>query len=451
LSSVFTELTDYAAYHFESEEMIWSEFLADTELLSKHQQTHQEFITEIAKLKEEEKNVPFEQVIEDILSFLTHWLVFHILDSDKRMVSIINAIKAGTPLKKAIDDGNQEMDGLMKMMIESILFMYDNLSLRTLQLSKEVVARQKAEAKQRLAASVFENTLDAICITNTQMQVIDANPSFYQTTRYDDVEVLGKNLRELKSGLEDESFFTSVWQVVQQQEHWSGKVSSRTKNGELTAEWLTLSAVKNDRGEITNYVGVFSNISYFIQQQHNLEHIAHHDALTDLPNRLLLYDRLELAIAHANRTNQFLAVCYLDLDGFKPINDTHGHAAGDAVLKEIAKRLSNIVRNDDTVARLGGDEFVILFGDLKKLEHSNLFLDRLLQEIARPLDLGNGHRSSVSGSIGVTLYPQDDSQAEQLLQHADQAMYQAKRLGKGRYFFYQSAETQPLNKQASVF
>jgi diguanylate cyclase (GGDEF)-like protein len=212
----------------------------------------------------------------------------------------------------------------------------------------------------------------------------------------------------------------------------------------LNAEWLTLSSVKNEQGDVTNYVGVFSNISYFIQQQHNLEHIAHHDALTDLPNRLLLYDRLELAIAHANRTNQFLAICYLDLDGFKPINDKFGHAAGDLVLRKIAQRLLNIVRNDDTVARLGGDEFVILFGDLKKVEYSTLFLDRVLQQIARPIKLENGNHAYVTASIGVTLFPQDDCETEQLLHHADQAMYQAKRRGKSGYYFYQAANNDSL-------
>lgn len=436
LNTVFKELTDYAVYHFQTEENLWHQFFPEDELEIKHKQMHNSFMTEVLKLKEEEKITPLEQVVEDILSFLTHWLVFHILDSDKRMAKVVQAVQSGMPLAQATQQGKHEMDVVMKLMIESILFMYDNLSIRTLQLAKEISARKKAESKQRLAASVFENTLDAICITDTNINVIDANPAFYQTTRYSYEEVLGKSLKTLKSGLENETLSAAIWRVLDQQEHWSGKISSRTKSGELNAEWLTLSSVRDEQGKISNYVGVFSNISYFIQQQHNLEHIAHHDALTDLPNRLLLYDRLELAMAHARRSDHFLAVCYLDLDGFKPINDSLGHAAGDLVLQEIAKRLLSIVRNDDTVARLGGDEFVILFGDLKKVEYSELLVNRVLQEIALPIHLDNAI-AKVSASVGITIFSKDNREPEMLLHHADQAMYQAKRMGKSRYHFYQ--------------
>lgn len=439
LNSVFKQLTDYAAYHFQTEESLWHQFFPESDLELKHKEIHSSFMTEVLRLKQEEKTTPLEQVIEDILSFLIHWLVFHILDSDQRMVKVVLALQSGMALNLAIQQGNQEMDGMMRLLIESILSMYDNLSIKTLQLSKEITARKKAESKQRLAAGVFENTLDAICITDTQTNIIEANPAFYQTTRYSDQEVLGKSLKTLKSGLQDETLSASIWQVLSQQGHWSGKISSRNKNGELNTEWLTLSSVRDEHGEISNYVGVFSNISYFIQQQHNLEHIAHHDALTDLPNRLLLYDRLELAMAQVRRSGYFLAVCYLDLDGFKPVNDSLGHAAGDLVLQTIAQRLLNIVRNDDTVARLGGDEFVILFGNLKKIADCEPLLHRVLQEVSLPIALNNAV-AQVSASIGVTITAQENIDSEQLLHQADQAMYQAKRMGKSRYYFYQAAD-----------
>jgi diguanylate cyclase (GGDEF)-like protein/PAS domain S-box-containing protein len=437
---VFKELTDYAAYHFQTEEKIWHQFFPDNELESKHKDIHHSFLTEIIRLKEEEKNVPLEQVVEDILSFLTHWLVFHILDSDKRMAKVVLAVQTGVSLKLAIQQSIHEMDGVMKLLIESILSMYDSLSTRTLQLTKEIAARKKAEGKQRLAASVFENTLDAICIMDTEMKVIDANPAFYQTTQYSDQEVLGENLKVLKSGMKENELSTSIWNVLEQQGHWSGKIASRNKSGELTAEWLTVSSVRDEQSKISNYVAVFSNISYFIQQQHNLEHIAHHDALTDLPNRLLLYDRLELAVAHARRNNCFLAVCYLDLDGFKPVNDNFGHAAGDLVLQEVAKRLSSVVRGNDTVARLGGDEFVLLFGDLRKTDDCKPLLERVLQRISMPIQLDNAV-AMISTSIGVTIFACDQSDSEQLLQHADEAMYQAKHKGKNQYHIYQLSQT----------
>jgi diguanylate cyclase (GGDEF)-like protein/hemerythrin-like metal-binding protein/PAS domain S-box-containing protein len=437
LNIVFNELADYAAYHFQTEENLWHQFFYGNEQELKHKTIHNSFMAEVLSLKAEEKTLPFEQVIEDILSFLTHWLVFHILDNDKRMAKVVHAMQAGVSLEQAIEEGKQEMDEVMKLLIESILSMYDNLSSRTLQLAREIAKRHKAESKQRLAASVFENTLDAICITDTHANIIDANPAFYQTSQYPCQEVLGKNLKSLKSGLDDAPLSAAIWLILDQQGHWSGKVSSRNKNGELNAEWLTLSAVKDAQGEISNYVGVFSNISYFIQQQHNLEHIAHHDILTDLPNRLLLYDRLELAIAHAQHIGHVLAVCYLDLDGFKPINDNFGHVAGDLVLQQVAQRLLKTVRTEDTVARVGGDEFVILFGNLKKIVDCQPLLDRVLQEISLPIHLDTTV-ANISASIGVTLFPQDNSESEQLLHHADQAMYQAKRLGKSRYCFYQN-------------
>ena len=436
LEAIFRELTDYAAYHFQTEEAFWHQSLSGTELEFNHKAIHNSFIAEVLKLKAKEKTIPSELVIENILSFLTHWLVFHILDCDKRMANIMFAVQSGVTLEQAIEHGNQQMDGVMKLMIESILSMYDNLTTRTLQLAKEIAARKKAELKQRLAASVFENTLDAICITDIHINVIDANKAFYQTTQYAHDGVIGKDLKTLKSGLQDEVLTDSMWRVLAQQGHWSGEISSRNKSGELNIEWLTFSSVKDENGKISNYVGVFSNVSYFIQQQRNLEHMAHHDALTNLPNRLLLYDRLELAIAHAQRSGRFLAICYLDLDGFKPINDNLGHAAGDLVLQEIAQRLLNIVRNDDTVARLGGDEFVILFGNLKKVTDCKALLDRILKDVALPTELDNAV-AKVTASVGVTIFSPDNDNPDQLLRQADQAMYQAKKRGKSRYFFYQ--------------
>lgn len=219
--------------------------------------------------------------------------------------------------------------------------------------------------------------------------------------------------------------------------HWSGIISNRRKTGEVEAEWLTLSVVKNESAAISNYVAVFSNVSHLIQQQTVLEKIAHHDALTGLPNRLLLKDRLSLAVAHSERTKTSLAICYIDLDGFKPVNDKFGHAVGDIVLKEIANRFRKIVRSQDTVARLGGDEFVILIGDLKNTQDYKRVLGKVLEDASKPVGFGQNQSVNVSASIGVTVFPDDASVADTLLHHADQAMYEAKRLGKGRFCLYQ--------------
>jgi diguanylate cyclase (GGDEF)-like protein len=224
--------------------------------------------------------------------------------------------------------------------------------------------------------------------------------------------------------------------------HWSGEIRNRAKSGELGAEWLTFSSVKDEQGKIINYVCVFSSVTHLINQRHHLEQIAYHDALTGLPNRLLLSDRLELSIAHAERNNDSLAVCYLDLDGFKPVNDSLGHAAGDEVLRVISQRLKKVVRGDDTIARMGGDEFVILLGNQKSTSNYMDLLDRLLHEAALPIQIQND-TAKVTASIGVSFFPKDGDKPESLLQCADEAMYQAKRLGKSRYNIYQPAK-QPL-------
>ena len=435
LDNVFNELTEYAVYHFQTEENVWHQYFPGDDWEIEHKEVHNSFVTEVLRLKSQESSRPRHEVVENILSFLTHWLAFHILESDKRMAKVALAVQSGMSLDMSKKQAEQEMSGAMKVLIETVLSMYDNLSARTLQLMKEVIERQKAEAKLRLAANAMENTLESICITDADANVIDVNPAFYQTTQCFHDEVLGKNLKVLKSGLEDEELSSTIWDTVAEKGHWSGEIWSRTKDGKIDAEWLTLSAIRNEHGVISNYVGVFSNISHLIQQQKKLERMANHDALTGLPNRMLLADRMALSIAHAERTHGFLAVCYLDLDGFKPVNDRLGHAAGDHLLKEIARRLSQAMRGNDTVARLGGDEFVILFGDLKKPEECTEMLDRLLLEIARPVAIMSDV-AIVTASMGVTIFPEDDCDSDSLLRHADQAMYQAKQLGKSRYCLY---------------
>ena len=436
LSNIFNELAEYAVYHFQTEENVWHQFLAGDAWEAAHKKAHENFVSDVLRLKDEEKSKSLSEVFEEVVSFLTHWLVFHILETDKRMSMVALAVQSGMPLEQAKQHANQQMTGSMKVMIETILSMYDTLASRTLQLMKEVIDRQKAEAKLRLAANVIENTLEAICITDADTNVIDVNPAFYETSLYSPIEVIGKNLKTLKLGLEDEKLSSRIWDAVADQGHWSGEILSRTKSGEIDIEWLTLSSIKDEHGAISNYVAVFTNIVHLIQQRHELERIANHDALTGLPNRLLLSDRLELAIAHAERTRSILAVCNLDLDGFKPVNDHYGHAAGDLVLKEVAQRLLKVIRGNDTVARLGGDEFVILFVDLKAQNDFMELLDSVLQDIARPIQIQN-ENVFIAGSIGVTLFPQDNGKPDALMEHADQAMYEAKRLGKSQYHLWQ--------------
>jgi diguanylate cyclase (GGDEF)-like protein len=223
-----------------------------------------------------------------------------------------------------------------------------------------------------------------------------------------------------------------IQRELEQCGYWSGEIYTKITGNERNEEWLTLSSVKNEFGSVTNYVAVFSNVSNLLELKNELEHHAYHDALTGLPNRILLADRLKLALAHAERSKTYLAICYLDLDGFKAVNDTLGHAAGDELLKEVARRFSKLLRANDTVARFGGDEFVILFGDLHKPDDYQGLLDRLLNSVKQPIQIGD-EEAHVSASIGVTLYPLDRNLPEVLLEHADLAMYHAKQTGKSKY------------------
>ena len=435
LDSIFTELTDYTLYHFESEEIIWERYLPVDSILKDHKQSHERFISEVLEIKAQEAHKSMQEVTEKVLSFLTHWLAFHILDSDMRMSKIILAMQSGMTMESAKQHTDKEMSGVMKVMIDTTLSMYDHLCTRTLDLKREINERKKIEGKLLLASGVFENTLEAICITDENSLIINANPAFFQSTGYQEQEVIGRHIGILKFGLTDEKLIDSIWQQLGEKDHWSGEINSRNKNGEIQSEWLALSTIRNEQNTIMNYIGIFSNISRLIKNQLKLEHIAHHDPLTGLPNRLLLADRLEQAIASAKRKKEQFAVCYLDLDGFKPVNDCYGHDTGDKLLCEISQRIKNIVRGNDTVARVGGDEFVVLFNEITSSAESNKLLARLLEEIAQPILIqNNSHR--VSASIGVSVYPDDGNNAEVLLHYSDKAMYEAKRSGKSRYQMY---------------
>ena len=440
LHAVFDELAAYAVYHFQTEEAVWGEFLQDDPWEAKHKAVHGSFIQAVLDLKSEKSALPFDEVVEEVLKFLTHWLVFHILEDDMRMAKVVLALQDGKTRSQAKELADHSMRGAMRVLIDSILVMYDTLSARSLQLTREIIIRQKTEAKLRLAGNVVKNTMDAICMTDADANILDINPSFCETTQLTPEETLGLSLKVVKSGFHDETLSTVIWDCVHKNGHWSGELASKNKNGKMVTEWLTLSAVKDDHGSVSNYVAVFSDITQLITTRHKTDHAASHDALTGLPNRLLLADRLKVSAAHAVRNGDFLAVCFIDLDGFKGVNDRLGHAAGDEVLREVAQRLKNVVRGDDTVARLGGDEFVLLLVGLKNQHDYRILLDRVLLEIARPIHINIDNQidiASVSASIGVTLFPQDNSEPETLLQHADQAMYQAKQAGKSTYRAYQ--------------
>lgn len=307
-------------------------------------------------------------------------------------------------------------------------------------LVQDITERKREEEKTRLAASVFSHACEGITITDAGGDIVDINEAFIRITGYSREDVIGQNPRMLSSGRQDNAFYEAMWRDLKGLGHWSGEVWNRRKNGEVFAELLNISAVRDAQGKTQHYVALFTDITGIKEHQNQLEHIAHFDGLTGLPNRVLLSDRLQQAMAQAQRRQQQLAVAYLDLDGFKTINDHYGHETGDQLLIALAQRMKQALREGDTLARLGGDEFVAVLVDLDETAASLPMLNRLLTAAALPVQIGD-LSLHVSASLGVTFYPQSlEMDADQLLRQADQAMYQAKVAGKDCYKIFDAAQ-----------
>ncbi len=302
-------------------------------------------------------------------------------------------------------------------------------------IGRDVSARRAVEERLRLAASVFEHAHEGIAITDAQACIIDVNETFERITGYTRDEVEGKNPSILSSGRQGPEFYAEMWRAIGENGFWRGEIWNRRKDGAFFAEMLTISAVRDDAGQVTNFVGICSDITRMKEQEQHLQRLAHYDALTGLPNRVLLADRMRQAMAHAKRSRSFLAICYLDLDGFKPVNDHHGHEAGDQVLGIVAERLRATIRGGDTAARLGGDEFAVLLGGLRNTRECHEALKRVIAVLGAPYIVA-GQALDISASIGVTLFPVDDGTADTLLRHADMALYQAKQGGRNRYVLF---------------
>ena len=301
---------------------------------------------------------------------------------------------------------------------------------------RDISERKQAEEKLHLASSVFIHAREGITITNADGTIIDVNSAFTRITGYNADEVVGQNPRILSSGIQNKAFYTAMWRNLTNKGYWHGEIWNRRKSGEVYAEMLTISAVRDSNDNTQHYVAFFSDITAVKDHQKQLEHLAHYDALTSLPNRVLLSDRLRQAMAHAQRRNEKLAVVFLDLDGFKAINDKHGHESGDRLLTAVATSMKKELREGDTLARMGGDEFVAVLVDLESMEACVPMLARLLAAASQKVKSGK-LSLQVSASIGVSFYPQEENvDADQLLRQADQAMYQAKLSGKNRFHIF---------------
>ncbi|MEJ6001246.1 EAL domain-containing protein [Paucibacter soli] len=302
-------------------------------------------------------------------------------------------------------------------------------------IARDITEQHRREADLQQALVVFEGSHEGIMVVSPALLITKVNPAFSRITGYSAQEAVGQTPKLLASGRHDAAFYADLWTQLLRHDGWHGEIWNRRKNGEVYAELLSISVVRNAHGQVQHYIGAFSDLSRLKAHEAELDRVAHYDALTGTPNRRLLADRLRQAIQHCTRSGKSSAVCFLDLDGFKTINDQFGHAVGDQLLISVASRLRAVMRADDTLARLGGDEFVLLLSGIAAPEECTRILDRVLQAVARPVQIGP-HRIRTSASIGVSLYPADNVDADTLLRHADQTMLQAKESGKNRYQFF---------------
>ena len=281
-------------------------------------------------------------------------------------------------------------------------------------------------------------------ITDASATIIEVNDTLCRITGYSKSEVLGKNPRILQSGRHTAQFYKNMWDSLGSDGHWRGEIWNRRKDGEVYPEMVTISAVKDTEGEVQHYVSLSTDISEIKLNEGKLERIAHYDLLTNLPNRVLLAKRLNQAITHSQLQHNSLAVAFIDLDGFKAINDHYGHDIGDQFLVEVSTSLKGSLRAGDTIARIGGDEFIIIMVNLGEFSDCEHVLNRLLKSASTPVNIADAVMQ-VSASIGVTVFPQDNADAELLIRHADQAMYVAKQAGKNRYHQFDLEQDNAIN------
>ena len=321
----------------------------------------------------------------------------------------------------------------------------DGQPLRAAGTHMDVTESRKAQERLRLVAKVFENSSEGVIITDARACIVEVNAAFSQITGYRADEVIGKTPRLLGSGRHDDAFYQSLWRQLEETGCWRGEIWNRRKDGEIYPEWLSISSVYDDAGQTQNFVAVFSDISEQHRSREELEFLAHHDALTSLPNRLLFNARLDHAIAHARRSRHHLAVLFIDVDRFKAINDSLGHATGDDVLRRAADRMHQVIRGDDTMARLGGDEFIILLEDITPLGVREV-ADKLAASLAEPF-MVDDEPLYLSLSTGIAMYPQDGDDVDTLVKNADAAMYKAKDSGRDNFQFYTPSLTDEAREQ----
>lgn len=318
-----------------------------------------------------------------------------------------------------------------------------NNEIRTHCIFKDITLEKKIEKKLKLSDIVFENTTEGIIITNEKSEIISVNNAFTNITGYGYDEIKGKNPKILKSGKHDTEFYINLWNELEKNGSWKGEIWNRKKNGEIYPEWLNLSIVKDSNGKVLNYVALFSDITKIKNSNEKIEYLAHHDPLTNLPNRLLLKARLNKSIEKCNDLKSRLAIFFIDIDNFKIINDTYGHTIGDKIINLVAKRLQKNIRKNDTLSRIGGDEFIIVIEDIIEQKNIEKIANKIINDFREPINLEE-YLFETTISVGISIFPNNGLNAEDLIKQADTAMYSAKNAGRNQFQFYKKEMTSEI-------
>ncbi|MBU1664402.1 MAG: EAL domain-containing protein, partial [Gammaproteobacteria bacterium] len=313
-------------------------------------------------------------------------------------------------------------------------------------LVSDLSSRRAHEAYVRQVVAMFESTAEGVMLTDLKGHILSVNPAFTAVTGYSEAEAIGRNPSFLKSGRHTDEFYQLMWAELLATGHWQGELWDRRKNGEVYPEWLTISAVRDTNGAVQSYVGVFSDISHIKRSEAELERLAHYDPLTGLPNRILMHAQLNHALDRARRHKERVAIMVLDLDGFKTVNDSLGHPAGDLLLQTIAERLRRLLRREDTVARMGGDEFAVI---VEAIGNPGLIAEKIIRAVSEPVEL-DGHSALVTASVGIALFPDDGNDTTSLLQAADMAMYASKQAGRNTSRFHHADMTRAAQQRLVI-
>jgi len=366
-------------------------------------------------------------ILQIILFFVIDLMISSFTRPIQKLQEVMTAMQTDGNLSRRVTVVSQDEIGCMASAFNSLA---DSL--------QKSVSEVKANQEQmKLSAQVFVNSMEAIVITDLQNNIIQVNKAFTDITGYSWDEAVGNNPRILKSGKHDRNFYQTMWETLLKTGSWQGEMIDRRKNGEVYPKWLSITVVRNDDGEITNYIALFSDITERKASYDRIQHLAHFDALTNLPNRTLLNDHLDMAIAVAKRSHNQLAILFLDLDRFKIVNDSLGHHAGDLLLQIVSARLLACIRETDTVARLGGDEFIILLNSIQEPSDSAYVAQKVVDSISLPFML-DGNEVNIGTSIGIGIFPENGSDTPTLIKNADAAMYHAKEIGRNNFQFFSS-------------